>query len=245
MSKQRKGWFYSAFLVLMLAAAACNCLPETPDQVAATAAAYYAEATRIAASVLTSQANVPNAATINAQGTSIIQTADAAAIPTLTATEPATEEPEPAVESRQWASGATASSQWSDESGAAIEAVGAPDVTECIDQHSAWATVGSNEVATLTLDYETPVIPTQLNIYQTWHPDAVSQVELIDVDGVSHTVYTATPELLPDGSYPCPYILTIDIEGITTPISQVLVTIDQTTFDTWNEIDAVELVGTE
>lgn len=232
-----------ALVLLMLAALACTCGPTSDADLSATASALSGAATAFSQQSTSVAAALTNAPTYNAQATVLAQTASVPTATRAAATALPTEAQATPFESHQWAESAIASSEWSTESGAARQAAGAPDSAECIDQHTAWASVGRNEVATLTLDYSTPVVPTQLNIYQTWHPDAVSQVEVIDVDGISHTVYTATPTQLPDGSTPCPYILTIDISDITTPIAQVVVTIDQTTFDNWNEIDAVELVG--
>lgn len=151
------------------------------------------------------------------------------------------EEPE-ADEIRQWASTATASSEWGNPGWAAIQATGAPNtiIDECEDATTAWASAGSDTVEWIELGYDTSVIPTEINIIQTHSPDQVVQVEVIDIQGVYHTVYTGTPENLWEQ---CPYTLAIPIE-VDYEINALKITIDQSVIDpTWNEIDAVELVG--
>jgi len=145
-------------------------------------------------------------------------------------------------EIRQWASTATASSEWGNPGWAAIQAAGAPDtiIDECEDATTAWASAGSDTVEWIELGYDTPVIPTEINIIQTHSPDQVVQVEVIDTQGGYHTVYTGTPENLWEQ---CPYTLAIPIE-VDYEVNALKITIDQSVIDpTWNEIDAVELVG--
>jgi len=149
-------------------------------------------------------------------------------------------EPPVAVEGTgQWAISATASSEYGTSDWTAMQATGEPDTAECGDYGTAWATAGSDEVAWLELEYGTPVIPTQINIYETYNPDAVSMVTVTDATGTIWTVYEADPVVETE----CPLILSITVEGITAPVSIVTVHLDQSV-TSWNEIDAVELVGT-
>lgn len=144
-------------------------------------------------------------------------------------------------ELRQWASSAVASSQYSDPDWAASQATGEPDTyPECGDIETAWASAYSDDVSTLTLNYVTPVIPTRMEIYQTYNPGAISQIELIDTSGGSHIIFVGEPKLMDV----CPYIMVLSITGVTDPIDQVIIYIDQSETGYWNEIDAVELIGT-
>lgn len=148
-----------------------------------------------------------------------------------------------AEEVRQWASSATASSEYSSPGWAAMQATGEPDtiVTECEDDVTAWASSGSDTVEWLELGFDTPVVPTEINIIQTHAPDQVIQVEVIDTGGDYHTVYTGEPENLWEL---CPYTLTVFVDGVDFAVDSVKITIDQSVIETsWNEIDAVELVG--
>jgi hypothetical protein len=137
----------------------------------------------------------------------------------------------------QWASFATASSQYSDPGWAASQATGAPDTAECGDSTTAWASSSSNTVEWLELGYDVPVYPTELNIIQTYSPDQVVLVELIDMDGNYHEVYSGEP-----AETDCPYTLSIPLDADYETIG-VKITLDQTVFMNWNEIDAVELIG--
>jgi hypothetical protein len=145
-------------------------------------------------------------------------------------------------EIRQWAASATASSEYSDPNWAAIQATGAPDTFECGDYGTAWASESSDTVEWIELSFDTPVIPTEINIYQTYSPDQVTQVELIDLTSTYYTVYTASPQDMSGGA--CPYILSIPVEDADYQTMGLRITIDQSALGLgWNEIDAVELVG--
>ena len=152
-------------------------------------------------------------------------------------------EEEPEVdEIRQWATSAEASSEWGNPDWAAIQAMGEPDTinTECADAVTAWASYGSDTVEWIVLGYEGAVIPTEINIIQTHSPDQVVLVEVIDLDGGYTTVYTGEPENLWEQ---CPYTLTVPVE-VDFEVMGIKITIDQSVIPpTWNEIDAVELVG--
>jgi hypothetical protein len=142
-------------------------------------------------------------------------------------------------ELRQWASSAAASSEFSNPSWAAVQAVGQPDTRECGDQTTAWASSSSAGNDWLEVRFATPVIPSQINIYESYEPNQVVQVELIGSDGTYFVVYTGLVTI----QNTCPFIFTIDVD-IDTPVVGALITIDQTNSDlSWNEIDAVELVG--
>jgi len=165
-------------------------------------------------------------------------------IPTFEAMLASLEISEPAAAAepiRQWAMEAEASSQYGDPNWSAVQATGAPDTPECGDEITAWASWGSSSVEWINLYYETPVYPTEINIVQTYNPDQVSQVDLIDMEGVFITVYTQETEQVDDL---CPYTLSILVDQSDVLAQGVRITIDQSVLDLgWNEIDAVEIVG--
>ncbi len=145
----------------------------------------------------------------------------------------------------QWATGAEASSEYSTPAWSAEQALGEPD-TEligemCSDEPSAWASQDQDSVEWIELRYEVPVYPVEINIIQTYSPDQVSMVEVIDLDNEYYTVYESQPT--DQGSDDCPYELSAPVSGVDTLIYGVRITIDQTQLESWNEIDAVELVG--
>jgi hypothetical protein len=139
----------------------------------------------------------------------------------------------------QWASTATASSEWGTSDWAASVATGAPDVTVCDDDVHAWAASGSTTVEWIELYFDTPVMPDQVNIIESYNPDAVVKVELIDSNGSYHEVYTG----LAYGISECPYTLVVPVVGADYMTNGVRVTIDQSVINNWTEIDAVQLFG--
>ena len=141
---------------------------------------------------------------------------------------------------RQWGSTATASSEYDNPDWAASQAIGPPDTKECGDLPTAWASAERTGLDWLEIQYDTPVYPDQVNVIQTHMPNQVVKVELIDTKGKYHTKYTGQPAVMD-----CPYTLSVDIKDADYQVVGVKLTIDQTVLDptSWNEIDAVELVG--
>jgi hypothetical protein len=152
-----------------------------------------------------------------------------------------TSEPTAAVvaEIRQWAASATASSEYDSSDWAASQATGAPDTAFCSDSASAWTSLANDSVEWIELTYNTPVIPTQVNIVQSYNPSFVVKVELRDVNGSTHEVYVDNGARIDT----CPYVLSIPVDNADYQAMAVRITIDQSDLIDWNEIDAVELVG--
>lgn len=141
---------------------------------------------------------------------------------------------------RQWASEAIASSAYGSEDWAAFQATGEPNTPKCGDYKTAWAAAGSYTREWLILYYPKPVYAVEVNIYQTYHPDQIVLVDLIDLQGIFVPVYTAEPRQ----SGTCPYILNISTAFSGVLAQGVRITIDQSILNLgWNEIDAVEVVG--
>ena len=138
----------------------------------------------------------------------------------------------------QWASAATASSEYESDSWSAAQATGAPNVASCDDEASAWASAGP-DLDWLELQYQTPVRPLEIRIYEVWVPGSIIKVEVRDAAGAFHTVYTASPK----AGTGCLRTLSIPITTFTEPVSAVRLTLDQRIINNWNEIDAVQLVG--
>lgn len=141
----------------------------------------------------------------------------------------------------QWAISATASSEYGSTSWTAMQATGAPNVDECGDNGLAWASFSNNTLEWIELTYATPVVPTEINIYQSYNPSQVVEVNVISPDGVTYTVWTGNPERV--GFCPDQMTITIDLDEEIVA-QKVVITIDQSVLNmSWNEIDAVELIG--
>lgn len=145
-------------------------------------------------------------------------------------------------EIHQWAVSATASTQYSESSWNAEQATGAPNVMECGDNGLAWASSNGDSVEWLELAYAIPVVPTEIVIHQSYNPSQVIEVDVIDTDGNTYIAWKGTPKSVSI----CPDKMTITLElEEKIIVNKVVVTIDQSVLNLgWNEIDAVELVGT-
>jgi hypothetical protein len=142
---------------------------------------------------------------------------------------------------RQWASAAQASSEYGTSDWAASQATGAPNTLECGDIETAWAAANRDTSEWINLYFTTPVYPTEIRIMQTYNPDQVVQVDLIDMQGQFVTIYTGQPRLVES---PCPYGLSIPVSRSDILAQGVRITINQSVLELgWNEIDAVEIAG--
>jgi hypothetical protein len=143
---------------------------------------------------------------------------------------------------RQWAMEAVASTEYGSEDWSAAKATGVTDTYECGDNTTAWASSSSNTVEWINLYINTPMVLTEINVVETYNPDQVTQVDLIDMQGQYVTVYSAQPKQINE---PCPYFLTIPVNQSNILAQGVRITIDQSVLGLgWNEIDAVEMIGT-
>lgn len=142
----------------------------------------------------------------------------------------------------QWASTADGTSQYTDTSWNFLQATGEPNTFDCGDIVTAWASASSSGQESLTVGFEQAVIPTQINIYQTYNPGSIVRVE---IGNPANEINIELPDSAdPVGNTPCPGVFTLDISGIDTPINEVTIYLDQSAIGSWNEIDAVQLVGT-
>jgi hypothetical protein len=141
---------------------------------------------------------------------------------------------------RQWASNASASSEFGSSDWAAQQVVGAPDTSTCGDSPTAWASMENNGVDWLDVGFAAPVVPTQINIYESYTPGSIVKVEVRDTEGSFHTVWEGTPASAAE----CPRLFVINLSDIDFKVTALLISVDQSVLGNWDEIDAVELVGT-
>jgi hypothetical protein len=89
------------------------------------------------------------------------------------------------------------------------------------------------------VSFATAVVPTEINIRETYSPGSIARVEVRDERGSYHTVWEAVPAAIEQ----CPRVLTIPVSGVDVRVNAVRINLDQRVEGYWNEIDAVELVG--
>jgi hypothetical protein len=143
-------------------------------------------------------------------------------------------------EIRQWAADAQASSQYSNTGWNALQATGAPDTVGCGDIRTAWASLSATGQEWLQLQFDQFVIPTQINIYQTYTPGSIVKVAVITEQGEEIVLPNSADS---PGSTECPGVFTVYAEQQSPPVNAVIIYLDQSIGNNWNEIDAVELVG--
>ena len=140
---------------------------------------------------------------------------------------------------RQWASGATASTQFSNPQWAATQATGPPNTPEAGDRSTAWASAEQDaESEWLALTYAAPVVPMAIRVHETYNPGAITKVELRDAAGTWRTVWEGPPQ-----PADAPRWFEVRVAADTWTTKEIRLTLDSDAVAGWNEIDAVELVG--
>lgn len=142
----------------------------------------------------------------------------------------------------QWASSASASSEYGASNYSASRATGAPNVRFHGDNAQAWATRladAANEWIELT--FANPVPAAAVRVRQSFNPGAIVRVELIDTAGGVQTVFQGTDTNV----YPRLSIGWLVVKFPTTAqhIERVRLSLDSVAVRGWNEIDAVQLVA--
>ena len=143
----------------------------------------------------------------------------------------------------QWGESAEASTEFANPEWGAEQAAGMPDAPGCGDYQFAWASAASDSIATLEISYSTLVYPLEIVIHESFNPDQVVKVEVFDPEtGGFYAVLQKNPVQV---DRPCPFQLIIPVEGIDFMTNLVRITVDQSQLGLgWNEIDAVQLIGT-
>jgi hypothetical protein len=144
----------------------------------------------------------------------------------------------------QWAIGATASSTYNDAQGnsswSANQVAGPPNVEKYADDGNAWAPkTQDGGIEWLDLKYVKPVHATELRVRESFGSGAVIKVELFDEHDVPHVVWTGT-----DSTTGLNY-LDLKFPKTDYKTARVKVTLATNLVPGWNEVDAVQLVGTE
>ncbi len=141
---------------------------------------------------------------------------------------------------RQWAIAAVASSAYGDDAYSAMQATGKPDTFACGPAPSAWSPAEADGVVWLELSYDSPTVPTLINIIQTHNPSQIVRVELVDYSDNYNEIYTAQPYAFGQ----CPYTLSIPVLDLAYQIRGLRITVDQTVLGVGRPaIDAVEVIG--
>jgi hypothetical protein len=144
----------------------------------------------------------------------------------------------------QWANQATASSTYNDAQGAAgfsaNQATGAPNVDSYGDNGAAWTSkTPDGGIEWLDLKYPKPVHATEVRIRESCGSGAAIKIEVYDEQGGGHAVWQGT-----DPTTELNYLM-VKFPKTTFKTDRVKITLATNVVPGWNEIDAVQLVGTD
>lgn len=143
----------------------------------------------------------------------------------------------------QWASEASAGSQYSAPDYAAARAVGAPDVPAVGGSPLAWCPASQNAGTTwLELTFATPVSATGVRVRQNDAPGGITQVEAIADDGSVHLWWRGTDPLVPPAIRAIVWF-GVDVPATTYRVARIRLTFDLAAVPGWHQIDAVQLLG--
>ena len=138
---------------------------------------------------------------------------------------------------RQWASDATASSEYTPTDWSARQVTGPPDTAQGGDARTAWAAKeadGGTEWIRLT--YPLAVRIVKVRIHETYVPGAVVAVDVVGPDGARQRAWEGTD---PGGA--APVWVELDLGGLVG--REIVIVLDTKKSPGGEEIDAVELVG--
>ncbi|NNM27584.1 MAG: hypothetical protein HKO59_16670 [Phycisphaerales bacterium] len=143
--------------------------------------------------------------------------------------------------SAQWATSVIDySSQWSTSSYAATQVLGPPDVASYENSPLAWAASSQDGTTEyVTVGFDDPVYATGVIVRETWGPGFVTRVDVVDTNDVLQTVWTGT-DTSPAGAASDFKITWAETEYL---VDGVRIYIDTDATSTWEEIDAIRLLG--
>lgn len=145
----------------------------------------------------------------------------------------------------QWASSARASSEYGAPRYGAVQATGAPDIPLGLagDNPEAWCPAEKNAgTAWLELAFAKPVHATEVRVRQNNAPGAISRIEVVDLDGVTHLWWEGVDPFV------APRVREIAWFAVRVPrteylVATVRITLNLAAVPDWKQIDAVQLVG--
>ena len=144
----------------------------------------------------------------------------------------------------QWAVTASASSSYNDASGhddnSPFQATGVPNVDTEGDNGNAWTPKEPDAgLEWLDLVYSKPVFANAVRIRESAGAGAVAKVDLYDEQGQAHTIWTGT-----DPTTGLNYFM-LNLPKTAFKTNHLRLTLATNVISGYNEIDAVQLVGTE
>jgi hypothetical protein len=229
----RKHWKF-VWCAATCALLVCGCKKETPNTMSATS-----PAPAPASSAPATTSAPPTAPAPAADGSSADTTAKLAGAQWALKQDEIKNDPK-----GQWAIAATASSTYQDAQGqapwSANQATGAPNVDKYGDDGHAWTTKTQDAgIEWLDLKYPRAVHAEEVRVRESCGSGAVIKVEVFDEQGSAHTVWAGN-----DPTTDLNYLM-VKIPKTAFKTDRVKVTLATNVVPGWNEIDAVQLVGSD
>jgi hypothetical protein len=144
----------------------------------------------------------------------------------------------------EWAILATASSSYNDAQGQAAwspnQATGLPNVDKYGDDGHAWTSkTPDGGIEWLDLKYPKPVHASEVRVRESCGSGSIIKIEVFDEGGLAHTVWAGN-----DPTTGLNYLM-VKFPKTGYKTDRVKVTLATNVIPGWNEIDAVQLVGTD
>ncbi len=141
----------------------------------------------------------------------------------------------------QWAITASASSEYGSINWSAQQLLGQPNVYPNYgDSGYAWASAEMNSGRQwVELGFLEAVYVEHVDIYETFNPGAIVNVELVDTKGNSHLIWEAEGGPAATAAR----VLSVRNVSATVPAKGVRITVDTDSVSGWNELDAVSITG--
>ena len=144
----------------------------------------------------------------------------------------------------QWAKQATASSTFNDVKGnapyAASQATGEPNVQQYSTTAQAWSSrTPDSGIEWLDLTFAKPVHATAIRVRESSGSGAVIKIEVFDDKGAPHSVWSGS-----DPTKELNYLIA-EFPKTAFKTNRVKLTLATNVVQGWNQIDAVQLIGTE
>jgi len=142
---------------------------------------------------------------------------------------------------RQWAANAVASSEYGQEGFSALQATGKPNTPTAGDYSTAWAPQEADTgEETLELAFEHSVVPSAVNVYETFNPGALTAIQAYNTEAEEWvTLWEGEAGPIEDTMR----MFSPELTGVDFATNGIRLVLDTSAVEGWNEIDAVELLG--
>ncbi|MCA8957242.1 MAG: hypothetical protein KDC87_14295 [Planctomycetes bacterium] len=146
--------------------------------------------------------------------------------------------------SGQWVASAKAGSEYGTPNYGAVQLVGPPDVPDGNDNPKAWCHHSSAKgLEWVELTFAKAVHATEVRVRQSYNPGAIVKVEAIDSSGAAHVWWQGVDPARPRGALNAIAWFAVRVPKTDYRVTRVKLTLDLDAVASWQEIDAVQLVG--